>query len=154
MAASPPGGLDDVSKRIVELLQEDGRRAYADIAREIGLSETAVRQRTQKLIDSGTLQIVGVTNPLQLGFPRQAMVGIRVNGDTRAVAAELEKIRSVDYVVLTAGSFDILIEIVCASDSDLIDLLNSSVRTLPGVDSTETFVYLEQRKQSYNWGTR
>lgn len=154
MAASPPGGLDDVSKRIVELLQEDGRRAYADIAREIGLSETAVRQRTQKLIDSGTLQIVGVTNPLQLGFPRQAMVGIRVNGDTRAVAAELEKIRSVDHVVLTAGSFDILIEIVCASDSDLIDLLNSSVRTLPGVDSTETFVYLELRKQSYNWGTR
>ncbi|KQS02850.1 Lrp/AsnC family transcriptional regulator, partial [Microbacterium sp. Leaf351] len=111
-------------------------------------------QRVQKLIDSDVMQIVAVTNPLQVGFPRQALVGLRVSGDTRIVAAALEKLEAVDYVVLTAGSFDIVIEVVCESDAELSELLNSRIRTLPGVLSSETFVYLELRKQSYNWGTR
>lgn len=152
--AAQRGVLDDTSKRIVELLQEDGRRPYADIGRIIGLSEAAVRQRVQRLMESEALQIVGVTDPMQLGFHRQAMIGLRVNGDTRAIATELEKIPAVDYLVLTAGSFDIMMEVVCESDSDLVDLLNTSIRTLPGIVATETFVYLELRKQSYDWGTR
>ena len=146
--------LDDVSKSIIEQLQLDGRRSYAEIGKKVGLSEAAVRQRVQKLTESGVMQIVAVTDPMQLGFYRQAMIGIRCGGDTREIADALASMASVDYVVLTAGSFDILVEVVCENDDDLIALLNSKIRTLPGVTSTETFVYLKVAKQVYNWGTR
>jgi DNA-binding Lrp family transcriptional regulator len=77
--------LDDVSKAIIEQLQEDGRQSYATIAKQVGLSEAAVRQRVQRLLDSGVMQIVAVTDPLQVGFRRQAMIGIRVDGDLTSV---------------------------------------------------------------------
>jgi Lrp/AsnC family transcriptional regulator for asnA, asnC and gidA len=146
--------LDDVSKAIIEQLQSDGRRSYAEIGKAVGLSEAAVRQRVQKLTDSGVMQVVAVTDPMQLGFYRQAMIGLRVSGDTTVVADELGKLDAVDYVVLTAGSFDILAEIVCENDDDLIELLNKKIRAIAGVQSTETFVYLKLQKQFYNWGTR
>jgi Lrp/AsnC family transcriptional regulator for asnA, asnC and gidA len=100
------------------------------------------------------MQVVAVTDPMQLGFYRQAMIGVRVAGDTAHVAEKLSQIRAVDYVVLTAGSFDILAEVVCENDDDLIDLLNKQIRAIDGVQSTETFVYLRLQKQFYNWGTR
>jgi Lrp/AsnC family transcriptional regulator for asnA, asnC and gidA len=153
-ANSKPTQLDDVSKAIIEQLQADGRRSYAEIGKAVGLSEAAVRQRVQKLTDSGVMQVVAVTDPMQLGFYRQAMVGIRVTGDTTVVADKLSAIPAVDYVVLTAGSFDILAEIVCENDDDLMNLLNQSIRRIPGVLTTETFVYLKLQKQFYNWGTR
>lgn len=153
-AATKPIQLDDVSKAIIEQLQSDGRRSYAEIGKAVGLSEAAVRQRVQKLTDSGVMQVVAVTDPMQLGFYRQAMIGLRVSGDTTIVAEELGKLAAVDYVVLTAGSFDILAEIVCENDDDLIELLNKKIRAIPGVQSTETFVYLKLEKQFYNWGTR
>lgn len=146
--------LDDVSKAIIEQLQIDGRRSYAEIGKAVGLSEAAVRQRVQKLTDAGVMQIVAVTDPMQLGFYRQAMIGIKTSGDTRALADTISTIASVDYVVLTAGSFDLLVEVVCEDDEELITLLNSQIRTLDGVISTETFVYLRLHKQLYNWGTR
>jgi Lrp/AsnC family transcriptional regulator for asnA, asnC and gidA len=156
MAASlrRPGPLDELSKRIIEQLQADGRRSYGEIGKAVGLSEAAVRQRVQKLTETGVMQIVAVTDPMQLGFNRQAMIGIRVSGDTRIVADELEQLPAVDYLVMTAGSFDLMIEVVCESDDDLIDLLNTKIRAMPGVLSTETFVYLQLRKQLYDWGTR
>lgn len=154
MVARKPVALDDLSKGIVEQLQQDGRRSYAEIGKQVGLSEAAVRQRVQRLQESGVLQIVGVTDPMQLGFYRQAMIGIRVAGDTTRVAEELGRLAAVDYVVLTAGSFDILIEVVCEDDDDLIELLNKRIRGIEGVQSTETFVYLRLHKQFYNWGTR
>ncbi len=154
----PPGSkpiqLDDVSKAIIEQLQSDGRRSYAEIGKAVGLSEAAVRQRVQKLTDSGVMQVVAVTDPMQLGFYRQAMIGIRVSGDTTVVAERLGRLSAVDYVVLTAGSFDILAEVVCENDEDLINLLNKQIRAIEGVQSTETFVYLKLLKQFYNWGTR
>jgi len=151
---SKPVSLDNVSKAIVEQLQTDGRRSYAEIGKAVGLSEAAVRQRVQKLTDAGVMQVVAVTDPMQLGFYRQAMIGIRVVGDTTHVAEELSSMRAVHYVVLTAGNFDILAEVVCEDDDDLIDLLNSKIRAIEGVQSTETFVYLRLQKQYYNWGTR
>jgi Lrp/AsnC family transcriptional regulator for asnA, asnC and gidA len=153
-ARAKPLALDEVSKGIIEQLQDDGRRSYAEIGKAVGLSEAAVRQRVQKLTEAGVMQIVAVTDPMQLGFTRQAMVGVRVTGDTTVVAEALARIPSVDYVVLTAGSFDILAEVVCESDDDLIELLNSRIRGIDGVQSTETFVYLKLQKQFYNWGTR
>ena len=146
--------LDEVSKMISEQLQLAGRRSYAEIGKAVGLSEAAVRQRVQKLTETGVMQVVAVTDPMQLGFYRQAMIGIRCGGDTREIADQLAKMSAVDYVVLTAGSFDILVEVVCENDDDLIALLNSKIRTLSGVTSTETFVYLKLHKQFYNWGTR
>jgi Lrp/AsnC family transcriptional regulator for asnA, asnC and gidA len=146
--------LDDVSKLIIEQLQLDGRRSYSEIGKAVGLSEAAVRQRVQKLTDSGVMQVVAVTDPMQLGFFRQAMIGVRCGGDTREISEQLAEMPEVDYVVITAGSFDILVEVVCENDDDLIALLNSKIRILPGVTSTETFVYLKVAKQVYNWGTR
>ena len=146
--------IDDVSKAIIEQLQADGRKSYAEIGKAVGLSEAAVRQRVQKLTESGVMQIVAVTDPMQLGFYRQAMIGVRCTGDTRTIADKLAAMPAVDYVVLTAGTFDILAEVVCENDLDLITMLNSEIRTLEGVLSTETFVYLKLHKQFYNWGTR
>jgi Lrp/AsnC family transcriptional regulator, regulator for asnA, asnC and gidA len=151
---SLPALLDETSKRIIEQLQEDGRRAYASIGKAVGLSEAAVRQRVQRLLDGGIMQIVAVTDPLQVGFARQAMIGLRVSGDLVDVADRLAELQEVDYVVVTAGSFDILIEVVCEDDDHLLDLLTQRIRAMPGVESSETFVYLKLRKQLYNWGTR
>jgi Lrp/AsnC family transcriptional regulator, regulator for asnA, asnC and gidA len=153
-ATPKPVQLDAVSKAIVEQLQADGRRSYAEIGKAVGLSEAAVRQRVQKLTDSGVMQVVAVTDPMQLGFYRQAMIGIRVTGDTTKVGQALAQLDAVDYVVLTAGSFDLLVEVVCENDDDLIALLNEQIRGIEGVQSTETFVYLKLLKQFYNWGTR
>jgi Lrp/AsnC family transcriptional regulator, regulator for asnA, asnC and gidA len=147
-------GIDEVAKRLIEELQQDGRRSYAALARTVGLSEAAVRQRVQRLVDSGVMQVVAVTDPLQVGFSRQAMVGIRAEGDLVRVADELGKIDEVDYVVITAGSFDILCELVCEDDDHLLQVLSERIRVLPGVRDTETFVYLKLTKQTYAWGTR
>jgi Lrp/AsnC family transcriptional regulator for asnA, asnC and gidA len=146
--------LDEISKAIIEQLQVDGRRSYAEIGKAVGLSEAAVRQRVQRLTESGVMQVVAVTDPMQLGFYRQAMVGIRVSGDTTQVIESLARIPAVDYLVMTAGNFDILAEVVCEDDDHLIELLNKDIRGIPGVQSTETFVYLKLEKQFYNWGTR
>ena len=146
--------MDDVSKQLVEELQRDGRRSYAALAKTVGLSEAAVRQRVQRLIDSGVMQVVAVTDPLQVGFSRQAMVGVRADGDLVEVADALGKIDEVDYVVITAGSFDILLELVCEDDDHLLRVLSDRIRVLPGVRDTETFVYLRLAKQTYAWGTR
>jgi Lrp/AsnC family transcriptional regulator for asnA, asnC and gidA len=150
----PAPALDDVSKRIIEVLQEDGRMSYAAIGKAVGLSEAAVRQRVQRLLDGGVMQIVAVTDPVQVGFARQAMIGIRAEGDTRVVADRLAELAQIDYVVVTAGSFDILVEVVCEDDDGLLELINAKIRAIPGVVATETFVYLKLRKQLYNWGTR
>jgi Lrp/AsnC family transcriptional regulator, regulator for asnA, asnC and gidA len=153
-STSSDARLDDVSKAIIEQLQEDGRQSYATIAKRVGLSEAAVRQRVQRLLDSGVMQIVAVTDPLQVGFRRQAMIGLRVDGDLTAVGDALTSMTEVDYVVTTAGSFDLLAEVVCEDDDQLLELLTKRIRVLPGVQSTETFVYLKLNKQHYNWGTR
>ncbi|WP_190110018.1 Lrp/AsnC family transcriptional regulator [Streptomyces cinnamoneus] len=146
--------IDAVSLAIIEQLQEDGRRPYAAIGKAVGLSEAAVRQRVQKLLDQGVMQIVAVTDPLTVGFRRQAMVGVNVDGDLDPVADALTAMDEVEYVVVTAGSFDLLIEIVCEDDDHLLETINKRIRTLPGVRSTESFVYLKLRKQTYTWGTR
>ncbi|WP_235929444.1 Lrp/AsnC family transcriptional regulator [Cellulomonas citrea] len=154
MTPHPRAPLDDIAKAIIEQLQEDGRRPYAAIGQAVGLSEAAVRQRVQRLVESGVVQIVAVTDPLQVGFPRQAMIGVNADGDTQRVARALAELPEVDYVVSTAGGFDVLAEVVCEDDEHLLEVLNSKIRMLPGVRSTETFVYLKLHKQQYNWGTR
>jgi Lrp/AsnC family transcriptional regulator for asnA, asnC and gidA len=146
--------LDEVSKAIIGQLQEDGRRPYATIGKAVGLSEAAVRQRVNRLQETGVIQIVAVTDPMQVGFSRSAMVGIEVDGDMESVADTIAALPEVDYLVITAGSFDILAEIVCEDDDALLQIINRRIRALPGVRRTETFMYLTLRKQIYTWGTR
>ena len=152
-----PGGeihLDGVSRTIIDQLQQDGRRSYAAIAKVVGLSEAAVRQRVQKLLEAGVMQIVAVADPLRVGFRRQAMIGLKADGDLRQVADKLVAIPEADYVVCCAGSFDLLVELVCEDDEHLFRLVNDQIRTIPGVRVTESFVYLRNVKETYTWGTR
>jgi Lrp/AsnC family transcriptional regulator for asnA, asnC and gidA len=151
---SAPVALDDVDKRLIEALQQDGRRPYTQLAQAVGLSEAAVRQRVRRLVDTGVTQIVAVTDPMTLGFRRMAMIGVRVEGDVRAAAAALAELPEIDYLVIVAGTFDLLIEAVCEDDDDLLALLNDKIRAVPGVLSTDTFTYLKICKETYSWGTR
>ncbi len=146
--------LDAVDRQIIERLQEDGRLPYTRLATAVGLSEAAVRQRVRRLVESGVMQIVAVTDPLTVGFRRMAMIGLRTEGDTREIADLIAAFDEVDYVVATSGSFDLLMEVVCEDDDHLLSLLNDKVRKIAGVRSTETFMYLRLFKQTYAWGTR
>jgi Lrp/AsnC family transcriptional regulator, regulator for asnA, asnC and gidA len=154
VAPTSPGVLDEVSRAIIEQLQEDGRRPYGTIGKAVGLSEAAVRQRVQKLVDSGVMQIVAVTDPMQTGLARQAMIAVSVTGDVETVADKIAAIDEVDYIVATAGSFDLLVEAVAEDDAHLLRLVNGRIRAIPGVSRTETFVYLKLVKQTYTWGAR
>ena len=151
-------GADEVSpldKRIIEHLQQDGRRPFTQIAADLGVSEAAVRARTNRLVERGVLQVVGVTDPLRLGFQQMAMIGIRCESDQLvAVAEAVAAMPEVDYVVITAGSYDVLVETVCEDNEALLKFLTEKLRAVEGVRETETFVYLRMVKQTYQWGTR
>jgi Lrp/AsnC family transcriptional regulator for asnA, asnC and gidA len=143
--------LDHVDRGLIEALQSNGRESFRRIAASLGVSEATVRARYGRLCDEGILQVTGVTNPLGLGFESSAMVGIRTAGDPEVVADELARWDEADYVVVTAGRFDLLVEVVCADRRALLDV-TSRIRGLPGVVSTESFLYLELCKQLYDWG--
>ncbi|RDI67959.1 Lrp/AsnC family transcriptional regulator [Nocardia pseudobrasiliensis] len=146
--------LDDIARQIIAQLQEDGRRPYATIGKAVGLSEAAVRQRVQRLSDAGVIQIVAVSDPLQVGLFRQAMVAITVDGPLRPVSDALAAMDEITYVVECAGRYDVLCEAVCGDDHALLDLVSNRLRTLPGVARAEIMMYLELRKQTYQWGAR
>jgi len=143
--------VDDVDRAIIEQLQTDGRISYTKLGAAIGLSEAATRQRVQRLIDSGVIQIVAVTNPLVLGYRRMAMIGVRAEGPTDKVAKTLDAFPDIEYLVVTAGSFDLMCEVVVPDDATLLDITNR-IRAVPGVTTTETFIYLSLVKQNYAWG--
>lgn len=146
--------IDHIDEEIIRELQKDGRRPYTHLAKAVGLSEAAVRQRVQRLLDTAVMQVVAVTDPMQVGLRRQAMIGIRVEGDVRQAAEAIAALEEAVYVVLTAGPIDILAEVVVAGDEELLELLNDRIRQIPGVRSTDTSIYLSLHKQTYQWGTR
>ena len=152
-ALEPALALDETSKLIIEQLQQDGRRSYSAIARAVGLSEAAVRQRISRLLEDQVVKIVAVTNPLQVGFPRQAMVHVRTASDLVGTADRLAEIPEVDYCVVTSGWWDVIVELVCEDDDHLLQVL-TTIRQTEGVRETETLTYLSLRKQEYDWGTR
>jgi Lrp/AsnC family transcriptional regulator, regulator for asnA, asnC and gidA len=151
---APKIALDDIDKAIIRELQIDGRLPYAQLGPKVGLSQAAVRQRVQRLLDSRAMEIVAVTDPLMLGFTLQAMIGVRADGDLRAIAEKLAEVDEIDYVVITSGAFDLLLEVVCTDHEQLFTLLNDVVRAVPGVRAAEAFTYLHLQKQTYSWGTR
>ncbi len=151
----PSSEISELDKRIIEHLQLDGRRPFTQIATALGVSEATVRARTNRLIERGILQIVGVTDPLRLGFQQQAMIGVRCEASQLLEAAEvINAFPEVDYLVVTAGSYDLLVEVVCEDNEALLHFLADKLRRVAGVRETETFVYLRMLKQVYTWGTR
>jgi Lrp/AsnC family transcriptional regulator for asnA, asnC and gidA len=146
--------LDALDEAIVALLQEDGRRSYGEIGKAVGLSEAAARQRVNRLRESGVMRIVAITDPLQLGRGVVATIGVRVTGDTRRVAAQLADVEQIEYVVLTAGSFDLILELVCETEDELLSVINEAIRGIDGVRETETFMHLRAEKNVFAWGQR
>ncbi len=145
--------LDDVDRAIVTELQADGRMSYADLAPRVGLSQAAVRQRVNRLLERGVMQVVAVTDPLSLGLSTQAMVGISVSGDVRAVAAAVAAYREAEYILITAGRYDVLAEVLCEDNDALLSLVNDRIRAIDGVTSTEVFSILKMEKMTFSWGT-
>lgn len=145
-------GLDSTDRTLITLLQQDGRASFTALAKAVGLSEGAVRQRVQRLLRDDLMQIVAVTDPANVDLNRQAMVGVSVEGDPREVADRLSALPHVHYVVLCAGRYDLLAELVCRDDDHLLQVLGEDVRSIPGVAATELFVYLKLAKQNYAWG--
>jgi len=143
--------IDHVDRSIIEQLQRDGRVPYTRLGAAVGLSEAAVRQRVQRLMDAGLMQVVAVTNPMSHGKRRMAMIGVRAEGPTDDIAKTLQAMDNVDYLVVTAGTFDLMCEAVVEDDLALLDLTNR-IRSVPGVRSTETFIYLDLVKQTFTWG--
>jgi Lrp/AsnC family transcriptional regulator for asnA, asnC and gidA len=144
--------IDAVDRSIIRALQDDGRASYAELASSVGLSPPAVRQRMQRLMETGLLQVVAVTDPLKLGLPVMALVGIEVDEDVRKVADAVGAIDEVIYAVLTSGAFDLFAEVVCADMDQLFEVVNDRLKTIPGVRSTESFVYFDIHTHRFNWG--
>ncbi len=145
--------LDNADKAIIEELQVDGRLAFAKLAPRVGMSEAATRQRVNKLLERGVVQVVAVTDPTMVGLRHQAMVGINVDTDVRKVADELAKIEAVDYVVIAAGRYDLLVEVFCADQAQFVDIVNDQIRPVEGIRILEILSYLTIVKQTYNWGS-
>ncbi|HEY1566840.1 MAG TPA: Lrp/AsnC family transcriptional regulator [Solirubrobacteraceae bacterium] len=146
--------LDDTDAAIVALLQHDGRRPYGEIGAAVGLSEAATRQRVNRLRESGLMRIVAVTDPVALGRGVVATLGLRASGDTRAAAARLAQIAEIEYVVVTAGAYDVIAELVCATEEDLLDVLNDDIRPIAEVREIEIFMHLRTEKNVFAWGQR
>jgi Lrp/AsnC family transcriptional regulator for asnA, asnC and gidA len=151
-AVTPARRVDDLDRGIIEALQENGRESFRRIAARLGVSEGTVRARYARLTSEGILQVVAVTNPLGLGF-EQALIGVKTSGPPSEVADQISRWPEADYVVVTAGQFDLVVELVASDRRGLLELTNR-LRALGGVVSTETFFYLEMWKQLYDWGTR
>jgi len=143
--------IDSTDRAIIEQLQVDGRAPFTRVGAAVGLSEAATRQRVQRLIDGEVMQIVAVTNPLALGRRRMAMIGVRTEGPIEKVGEELKAMADIEYLVVTAGTFDFLCEVVVSDDSRLLEITNR-IRSVAGVTSTETFIYLDLVKQTFSWG--
>jgi len=150
----PTPNLDETDAAIVALLQQDGRRPYGEIGEAVGLSEAAARQRVNRLRESGLMRIVAVTDPVAVGRGVVATIGLTVSGDTRQTAARLAQIAEVEYVVVTAGGFDVIIELVCATEEELLDVINDDVRTIEEVREMQTFMHLRTEKNVFAWGRR
>lgn len=145
--------LDEIDRRVIAALQADGRRPYSRIASELDVSESVVRYRAQRLEDEGMLQVVGIADPLRIGFDRMALVGLRVQpGTAQRVCEAATELPETSYVVMIAGSFDVLVEVICRDTDHFTELLTKRLQTIDGIVATESFFVLEVHKMAYGWG--
>jgi Lrp/AsnC family transcriptional regulator for asnA, asnC and gidA len=154
MPSPPRTKLDETDAAIVALLQQDGRRPYGEIGQAVGLSEAATRQRVNRLRESGLMRIVAITDPVALGRGVVATIALNVTGDSRRAAAQLAQIDEIEYVVVTAGAFDVIAELVCASEEELLDVINDDIRSIEEVREMQTLMHLRTEKNVFAWGQR
>ena len=141
--------VDEIDQRIIEALQQDGRRPFTKIAADLGISEASVRQRVANLINTQVMQIVAITNPIKLGFSLASMIGIRISGERLLEAAEeISTFEEVIYLIICTGSFDLLAEVVCLDNDHLLSFLTDKLYKVQGVQQAETFMYLRVCKQN------
>ena len=144
-------GLDTIDARIITHLQEDGRRPYTTIARDLGISEASVRQRVTRLLKRKVIQVVAASSPLDLGL-LSAQIDIRVAGDRLQQAAEqIAALPEVDFVGICAGRFDLTVGVVCRDREALFDLLVNRTRPIPGILEAEVLLMLKVLKDNYQW---
>ncbi len=143
--------IDEKDREIIKYLQTDGRMAYSSLGRLIGLSDAATRQRVRRLCARGVIDIVAVTDPVKIGLGYQALLGVTVTDDARELAAKIGAMDDAVYIVLTAGRYDLIVELVCTDGDTFVTHVNT-IRTMDGVMSVETLPYLGITKQTYDWG--
>lgn len=149
----PDDPLDDTDRGIIAILQADGRRPYSQIAEDLGIPASSVRYRVQRLEENGILQVVGIANPLTIGFDRFAMIGITVRpGSAREVCRRLSELPETSYVIMTTGRYDVMAEVICRDTAHFTDLVNERMPRIDGIAATESFFVLEVHKLAYGWG--
>lgn len=151
MAAAPV--IDETDQKIMQLLQDDGRRPFTEIAAACGVSEGTVRNRVARLTDEGLLRIVGIADPYRLGYNAPAIVGVDVApGHLESAAAAIAQLEEVSYLVMTAGTFDLLVEVFTRDNEHFTDFLTHKLHRIEGVRRTETFFILRSYKLAFRWG--
>ena len=153
MTPEAPEDFDDIDRALITALQDDGRLGYAELGHLVGLTAGGARKRVKRLEEGGIIQIVGVTDPLRLGYQSMAMVGVVATGDLEELAATISEIENVIYVVLTGGRYDLLVEVIAADHDALFDIVNRQLRSIPGVHRAETFTYYGIKTHRFGWGT-
>lgn len=145
--------FDEMDRAIISYLQYDGRMPYTKIAEELGLTEGGIRRRVKKMIDQGSLQIVGIVKPHDIGLDEASMIGVTVEGrPIDDVATEISKLPEVTYLFQAAGEFDLFVEAYCENREHFVNFLNRKLQQIPGVRSTQSFLILKMYKLSYRWG--
>ena len=148
---SRPTTLDALDRKIIDALQQDGRRPYTTVARDLGVSEATIRKRVSRLQRKGVLQIVAAVDALTLGYVR-AEVGIRVLGPSISkVVKRLEAVPEVSYIELLLGSFDISVTLNCTDNDHLLAVLGDDIRSIPGVEVVDAWTVLKVTKDIYHW---
>jgi Lrp/AsnC family transcriptional regulator for asnA, asnC and gidA len=148
-----PHDLDRLDRGIIAALQVDGRRAYSRIAAEVGVSESVIRYRVRRLEDAGILRIVGIADPMRMGFGLMALVGVKATvGRLDDICAQLERLSAVTHLVVTTGGFDVFVEVLCRDTAHFAEVLTERIGMIDGVTDTQSFLVLQVRKTSYDWG--
>ncbi len=142
--------LDSIDYHIIKRLRQDGRTPFTQIAQELNVSSGMIRMRYNRLVERGYLQIVAITNPLNIGYNAVALIGIRVDGKKLVEVAEaIAQLEEVDYLIITSGRFDLFAEVICRDHDELFHFLSEKLYQIDGVKESETFMHLKIVKEIY-----
>ena len=149
---NPSSKIDDIDLQIIKILNKDGRTPFSQIANRLGVSTGMIRQRYQRLVQDGVLQIVAVTNPLLMGFTTMAQIGVKVDvGRMGEIADQIASFEEVIYLVLLTGGYDLHIEVICRDKTHLLEFLTNKLYSVEGIKDTETFICMRIVKEVYTW---
>lgn len=141
---------DTLDLAILETLRSDGRKPYTEIAQALGVSEGTVRNRVARLVEKGVMQVVGLIDPVRMGYDAPAMIGVNVhNADIDEVAKQIASFPEVSYLIMVSGGFDLVVEVICRDRAHFTNFINHKLRKIPGVAQTQSFFILRTVKMAY-----